>query len=195
MERAKKSGSAIFMYCVIAVAVVVSAVCFGLYYSGKTDNAAVLWTGVTFFTIMYHFWGRIILGNVTKLFPIHYSQAWFRERPFEKKLYRLLRVRKWKGKALTYNPELFSVKDRTLEQIAVTMAKVEVDHWVNELISLSTLLFGVIWGEMWIFTFTAVFAMLFDGQFICIQRYNRPRVLKALAREKRLADRAGRTDV
>lgn len=187
MTKPKKSGSAIFMYIVIAVAVSVSAVCFGLYYSGRTGSTAVLWTGIAFFTLMYHFWVRIILGNVTKLFPIHYSQAWFREQTFEKKLYRLLCVRKWKGKALTYNPELFSVKDRTLEQLAVTMAKVEVDHWVNELVSLSTLLFGIIWGQMWLFASTAVFAMLFDGQFICIQRYNRPRVLKAIAREQRLA--------
>ncbi|MBQ8585660.1 MAG: hypothetical protein IJ452_05185 [Butyricicoccus sp.] len=189
MEKAKKSGSAIFMYCVIALAIAVSGVCFTLYYTGRTDSTAILWTGIAFFTLMYHFWVRIILGNVTKLFPIHYSQVWFREHPFEKKLYRLLRVRKWKDRALTYNPELFSMKDRSLEQIAVTMAKVEVDHWVNELVSLSTLLFGVIWGKMWLFAATAVFAMLFDGQFICIQRYNRPRVLKALVREKRIAEK------
>ena len=50
-------------------------------------------------------------------------------------------------------------------------------------ISLSTLLFGLLWGQLWIFALTAVLAMLFDGQFIVIQRYNRPRVVKILKRQ------------
>ena len=28
----------------------------------------------------------------------------------------------------------------------------EVDHWINEIISLTTILFGFIWGKTWIFT-------------------------------------------
>lgn len=192
VSKPKKSGSAIFMYCVIAVTVFLSAGCFALYYGNVVRSGAVLWTGVTAFTIMYHFWGRIILGNVTKLFPIRYDQWWFKERSFEKKLYRLLQVKRWKGKALTYNPELFSMKDRTPEQIANTTAKAETDHWVNEIISLTTLLFPLLWGEFWIFGITAVLAMLFDGQFIVIQRYNRPRLLRLMELQNARAMRTGR---
>ena len=101
-------------------------------------------------------------------------------RKFEKKLYRILRVKEWKGKALTYNPESFSLKEHSLEEIANTMAKSEVDHWINEVISLSTLLFAIPWGEFWIFCITAIAAMIFDSQFIIIQRYNRPRIIKIL---------------
>ncbi len=125
------------------------------------------------------------MGNVSKLFKNHinYKQKWFKERKFEKGFYKLLRVKEWKGKALTYNPESFSLKEHTLEEIANTMSKSEVDHWINEVISLSTLLFAIPWGELWIFSITAIAAMIFDSQFIIIQRYNRPRIVKILEKE------------
>ena len=188
MGKTKKSGPAIFMYCIITITVIISLVCFVIYYRNINKNEMILWTGISAFTIMYHFWVRIIMGNVCKLFKkhIHYNKWWFKEKKFENKLYKLLRVKKWKGKALTYNPELFSLKDHSLEEVANTMAKVEVDHWVNELISLSTLLFSILWGKFWVFFATAIVAMLFDGQFIIIQRYNRPRVVKIIEIEKRI---------
>jgi len=186
MSRTKKSGPAIFMYCVIAITVITSIVCFTLYYSDIYKNGVILWTGITAFTIMYHFWVRIIMGNVSKLFKKHinYKQWWFKEKKFEKNFYKLLRVKEWKGKALTYNPESFSLKDHSLEEIANTMSKSEVDHWINEAISLSTLLFTISWGQFWIFLITAIAAMIFDSQFIIIQRYNRPRIVKILERKK-----------
>lgn len=187
MSKSKKSGPAIFMYTVIVITVIVSIICFILYYGNIYRNNIILWTGITAFTIMYHFWGRIILNNVSKLFKknINYKQWLFKERKFEKKLYKILRVKDWKGKALTYNPESFSLKEHSLEEIANTMAKSEVDHWINEAISLSTMLFAIIWGEFWIFCLTAVAAMIFDSQFIIIQRYNRPRIVKILERKSK----------
>ena len=68
MPKHKPSGSAIFMYIVIALAVAITVICFTLYYGGVYKDSATLWIGVTAFTIMYHFWGRIIMGNVTMLF-------------------------------------------------------------------------------------------------------------------------------
>ena len=185
MKSTKKSGPAIFMYCVIAITVITSLICFILYYGNIYKNSIILWTGITAFTIMYHFWVRIIMGNVSKLFKNHinYKQWWFKEKKFEKRLYKILHVKDWKGKALTYNPESFSLKEHSLEEIANTMTKSEVDHWINEAISLSTLLFAIPWGEFWIFLISAIAAMIFDSQFIIIQRYNRPRIVKILEKE------------
>ena len=45
-QKKKPSGSAIFMYCVIALGVILSTVCFSLYYSHSTDSGVVLWTGI-----------------------------------------------------------------------------------------------------------------------------------------------------
>lgn len=44
--------------------------------------------------------------------------------------------------------------------------------------------FGLLWGQTWIFVITALAAMIFDAQFIVIQRYNRPRLLKVLEMER-----------
>ena len=187
MNKAKKSGSAIFMYCVIVITIIIWLLCFTLYYRNIYKNSVILWTGITAFTIMYHFWLRIIMGNVSKLFKKHikHNQWLFKERKFEKKLYKLLRVKEWKGKALTYNPEAFSLKEHSLEEISDTMVKSELDHWINEIISLSTLLFAIPWGALWSFAVSAVVAMIFDSQFIIIQRYNRPRVIKILEKENK----------
>ena len=86
MSKTKKSGPAIFMYCVIACTLIVSSVCFIFYYGNIYKNNIILWTGITTFTIMYHLWTRIIMGNVAKLFKkrINYKQWWFKERKFEK---------------------------------------------------------------------------------------------------------------
>jgi len=184
MNKQKKSGAAIFMYCVIAISLALSAICFTLYYTKTKQSSMILWVGIVSFMIMYHLWMRIIMGNVTKLFKIHHSQRWFKERAFEKSLYSFLCVKKWKDRALTYNPELFSLKSYSLEDVANTMAKAEADHWVNEIISLSAILFSLIWGKVWIFALTSFAAMIFDAQFIVIQRYNRPRILKILNMQK-----------
>ena len=92
MEKTKKSGPAIFMYCVIAIAVITSIICFTLYYGDFYKKGVILWTGITAFTIMYHFWVRIIMGNVSKLFKKHinYKQWWFKEKKFEKGFYEFM---------------------------------------------------------------------------------------------------------
>ena len=107
MTKNKKSGPAIFMYIVIAITIITWLICFSLYYGNICKNKVILWIGIVAFTIMYHFWLRIIMGNVSKLFQKHisYKQWWFKERKFEKGLYKVLRVKKWKKRALTYNPE------------------------------------------------------------------------------------------
>jgi len=182
-EKQKPSGPAIFMYAVILVSVITSAVCFFIYYGGSAGNNVVLWVGIVAFMLVYHLWGRIIMGNVSKLFKINPNHPWFKEWQFEKKLYKLLLVKKWKGKALTYNPEAFSLEKHSLDEIALVMTKSEVDHWINEGISLFSILFSLLWGETWIFVLTAVLAMVFDAQFIVIQRFNRPRILRILKKQ------------
>jgi len=184
MKKVSMSGPALFMNSVIGFCALTAGICLGLYYAGICMHSAVLWTGITTFTILFHFGGRILMGNVTKGWKISYRNRWFRELPFENKLYRILRVKAWKGKVLTYDPKAFDMQSQTLEEIATTMAKSETDHWVNEGISLISMTFGLIWGYSWLFILTALFAMAFDAQFIIIQRYNRPRILRLIQRRK-----------
>ena len=194
MKLLNNSGPAIFIYCVITISLITCVTCFSLYYGNVNKTTTIFWVGIVTFTIMYHLWLRLIMGNVCKLFKKHinYNQRWFKPLKFEKRLYKMLQVKKWKGKALTYNPELFSLKDYSLEEIANTMAKVEIDHWINEIISLTTILFSIAWGNLPIFLISALAAMIFDGQFIIIQRYNRPRIVNILqkTKSKKVKDKA-----
>lgn len=184
MNKTKPSGPAIFMYSVIALTVIISLICFTVYYGGISDSGILLWTGIVSFMILYHFGLRIFMGNVTKKQNITYNHPLFRQRSFEKKLYKLLRVRKWKDKVLTFEPEMYDFKNRTLEQLACTMAKSELDHWINEIISVISMFFTFIWGCPAAFIISAVAAMAFDAQFIIVQRYNRPIVLRLMRKKQ-----------
>lgn len=185
MNKTKPSGPAIFMYSVIALTIIISAVCFSVYYCGIFQNGIILWTGIVSFMILYHFGLRIYMGNVTKKWKITYNHPWFRQKKFEKVLYKILRVRKWKDKVLTFEPEMYDFRNRTLEQLATTMAKSETDHWINEIISILSIFFIFIWGCPAAFIISALAAMIFDAQFIVVQRYNRPIVLRLNARKQR----------
>ncbi|MBE6678985.1 MAG: hypothetical protein E7598_00515 [Ruminococcaceae bacterium] len=185
MKKQKLSGPAIFMYGTIVLTVLIAAICFTLYYSGTYKNDLILWCGIVSFMILYHFGLRILMGEVTKRFKINYLHPFYKERRFEKSLYKLLKVRKWKDKVLTFEPENYDFKNRTLEQLATTMSKSELDHWINEVISVFSILFIFIWGCPPAFLISAVAAMLFDAQFIIVQRYNRPVVLRLMNRKSK----------
>ncbi len=185
MKKTKLSGPALFMYSAIALTAIIASICFIVHYSGIYESTLVLWTGIVSFMILYHFGLRILFGNITKLFKIDSNHPWYRQRAFEKKLYKLLKVRKWKDKVLTFDPASFNFKKRTLEQLATTMSKSELDHWINEVISIVSIFFTLLWGNFPAFFISAVAAMLFDAQFIIVQRYNRPIVLKLDEKRKR----------
>lgn len=187
-KEKKLSGPAIFMYSTIAVMILVSTILFILYYGGFTSSGIILWGGIVCFMILYHFGMRIAMGEISKLFGIKYTHPWFKPRSFEKKLYKILRVREWRDKVLTFNPDEFLMEKRTLPEIANTMAKAEVDHWINEIISVTAIFFSLVWGRFPIFLVTSIAAMLFDAQFIVVQRFNRPKVVRLIgAKEKKAA--------
>lgn len=183
MKSSKPSGSAIFMYVTMILTSVIALVCFCIYYTGSVNSQVVLWCGIVSFMILYHFGLRIYMGRVTKRIHIDYKAPFFRQRSFEMSLYKLLKVRRWKDKVLTFEPEMYDFKNRTLEQLAATMAKSETDHWINEIISIISIFFTFIWGCFPAFFISALAAMLFDAQFIIVQRYNRPIVLRVIERK------------
>lgn len=179
------SKPAVFMYGTMLVMALLSCACFGVYYLGFLKNEFVYWTGIVSFMILYHFGLRILFGIITKRFKIDYEHFWFKQRAFEKPLYRFLKVRLWKDKVLTFDPASYDFKNRTLAELATTMAKSELDHWINEVISVVSILFVFVFGCLPAFLITAVLAMLFDAQFIVVQRYNRPIVLRLIERREK----------
>ena len=191
----KKSPIAILIDLIILTTFLVSVTSFILYYFNIIPSNALLWGGIVAFMIMYHLGLRIFFGTITPRFGINYKNRFFKPLFFEERLYEILKVRQWKDKALTYDPDAFSPKKHTWEEIANTMSKSEIDHWINEAISLTSILFSLIWGQFYLFLTTAILAMLFDAQFIVIQRYNRPLVIKLLEKKARLKEKKNTVEV
>ena len=138
---------------------------------------------ITCGTFFYHFAMRLVVGAVVpnRFDPEH---AWFRQRNFEGKVYKFLRLRRWKGKMPTYDPRIFSTQFYTPAEIAKNMCQAEIVHEVIVVLSFIPLLFSLIWGEVWIFFGTSVAAAVIDLVFVMLQRYNRPRLLKILQRRQ-----------
>lgn len=182
MKAKKPSGPELFMNVTMLGCSLVAIVSFFLFYSGIMTLQWILWCGIVSFMILFHFGLRLLFGKFTAKISFNYDHSFFQTKKFEKKIFHLVRIRKWKDKVLTFDPDAYDFKNRTLEQLAATMCKSETDHWINEWISVFSVLFSLIWGHFSLFAITALLAMLFDAQFILVQRYNRPIVLRHMKR-------------
>lgn len=139
---------------------------------------------ITFLTTFYHFAMRLITGEViTLLFKnkaFRPNSMFFRTYGFEDKLYRKLKVKKWKGAMLTAKPEQFDLKTVSVEELLHNIMQAELVHRVIMLLSFVPLLFIIPFGTPLVFILTSIAACLIDMVFVIIQRYNRPRVLRLL---------------
>ncbi len=151
------------------------------------ENAFVLSMGITFGTFSYHLLMRLGVGTVFDLTlknRVRYTAWWFRERKLEKGVYQFLRVKKWKKHVPTYDLDTFSAKKHSMEELVMATCQSELVHEVIILLSFLPLLFAIPFGEFFVFLFTSLAAALFDCTFVIVQRFNRPRLVKLLKREK-----------
>lgn len=142
---------------------------------------------ITFGTMLYHFAMRLAVGGLIDAKyhnRMDYTNPWFAERGFERNLYKLLRVRKWKRWLPTYNPENFDIKRRSPQEIIQTSCQSEVVHGVNMILSFVPVIFSVWFGSLGVFLLTSCAAFLFDGIFVVMQRYNRPRLLRLMKKQQ-----------
>ena len=65
---------------------------------------------ITFATISYHFWMRLIVGYIVNKRmdnKADYTKKWFQLRPAESHFYEMIKVKKWKGNMPSYDLVLF----------------------------------------------------------------------------------------
>lgn len=151
-------------------------------------NSVALSLAITLGTIAYHFLMRLLVGtSINCIFKnnIDYNRLWFKPRKFEKKLYKLLRVRKWTKNIPTYSPETFDITKHSWEEIARATAQAEIVHEVIILFSFLPLLLIIPFGTPLVFILTSLGASLFDSIFVIAQRYNRPKIVAYLNRLKK----------
>ena len=143
--------------------------------------SAAISTGTTF----YHFAMRLTVGNIVPRCIQHpMDHSWFQPKSFEARLYEMLKVKHWKDHMPTYDPASFSLRDNTLEQIVHNSCVSEAVHEIIVLFSFVPLLFALLWGAFPVFLITSVLAAMFDGCFVMMQRYNRPRLIRILAKKE-----------
>ena len=150
---------------------------------------------VTAGTISYHLGVRLLIGHA---FDIAWSRRADRRSTgrqpaqWEQALYRRLHVRRWKKKLPTYTPALFDPTCRSWAEIADAMWQAERIHEANMVASFVPLFFSVWFGAIGAFAATSVLAAGYDLLFVVVQRYDRPRVSRLMAREQQRSGREER---
>lgn len=141
---------------------------------------------ITFVTISYHLWMRLgvgaafnrLMGNRAR-----YQAGWYQLRRWERRLYQLLGLRRWKGKLPTYDPAAF--RQPSLEGLAMVMCQAELVHEVSALLSFCPPLLALWAGDLPVFLATSLLAAAFDLTLAAVQRYNRARIVRILERRGR----------
>jgi hypothetical protein len=128
---------------------------------------------------------RLIVGHLTDRVlqnNIDYTRKWFRQSRFESILYSKLKVKKWKSNMPTYAPQNFDSRVHSWDEIAGAMCQAELVHEVIIVLSFLPVAVSVYFGAFWVFLFTSLLAACYDGLFVIMQRYNRPRVIQLISR-------------
>lgn len=159
---------------------------FILLYENNRMGAA-LSLAITFGTAAYHLGIRLFVGALCLRLMKNradYTAWWFRARGWEKPLYQKLRVKRWKGKMPSYTPEVFDPRIHSWEEIAQAMCQSELVHEIDILCSFLPLFAAIWFGAFPVFLITSVLGAVFDGLFVIMQRYNRPRITGMMERKR-----------
>ena len=169
-----------------ALFLVLLTVIFTIIYQ-YNPNTTILSIAITLGTISYHFLMRLAVGYVINgLYhnEFDYNRKWFQEKGFEKRLYKVLKVKKWKDKMPTFAPEMLNLNIHTWEEIAGAMCQSEVVHSIIVVLCFVPIFASLIWGTFWVFFITSILAAGVEMMFVIMQRYNRPRVIRMIEKQK-----------
>ena len=153
-----------------------------------TESQVIFSVAITFGTIFYHFAVRLAVGYLVDARyhnRMDYTKKWFTEKAFERKLYRKIQVKKWKKWFPTYNPQDFDLKSRSVAEIVQVTCQAEIVHEINMVLSFVPVVFSAWFGSMGVFLLTSCAAFIFDGIFVIMQRYNRPRLMRLMKKNQK----------
>ena len=143
-------------------------------------------------TTAYHFLMRLAVGYAFQCAlhnRVNVRHPWFRTHKWEERLFRLLRVDRWRGRMPTYDPDAFSPRLHTWEEIASAMCQAELVHETIVLFSFLPVFATCVFGDFWIFFATSLAAACYDMMFVMMQRHCRPRVLSVAERQRKRSAR------
>ena len=150
-----------------------------------TENGALEAITITVGVTLYHFAMRLAVGTIVNSVmknKADHKNAWFREKSFEDKLYKFLRVREWKKYIPTYSPQTFDTSTKTVNEIIGATCQAEVVHEIIMALSLLPIALIPLFGGAIAMIITSILSMAFDSLFVIIQRYNRPKLVRVMKR-------------
>ena len=172
----------ITVFLIIAFAILLPL--FLIIRNGILESVTIT-VGVT----LYHFAMRLMVGGIVNLImknKAKYDNIWFREKSFERRLYKLIRVRNWKKHLPTYSPDTFDTKKKTVSEIVGASCQAEIVHEIIVVLSLLPIALIPFLGGATAMVITSILAMLYDSLFVILQRYNRPKLLRVMKRFQKL---------
>ena len=162
-----------------AVFSIVLTILFGIL-NMKYEDGVWLPIAITFGTISYHLWMRLAVGELYDRIlqnHVNYSRKWFQVSQRELRLYEKLKVKKWKSQMPTYDSTAFDPRRHTWDEIAQAMCQSELVHETIILLSFVPILASIWFGALPVFVITSILSAGYDGMFVMMQRYNRPRII------------------
>ena len=154
-----------------------------------TNNAFAEVVTITVGVTLYHFAMRLAVGSVVNAIMKNnadHKSVWFREKSFERRLYKLLRVRRWKKYIPTYSPDTFDAGKKTVKEIVGATCQAEIVHELIMALSLLPIALIPFLGGAAALIITSALSMLVDSAFVILQRYNRPKIVRVMERFDRL---------
>ena len=180
----------------IAIISVLLTVAFGVLYQ-TISNSVIFSLMITSGTIAYHFIIRLLIGTMVNWKmknKADVTKKWYYVSVSELKLYDKLKVKKWKNKMPTYDEDTFDVSKHTWEEIIQATCQSEIVHEVNALFSFFPIVASVWFGSFGVFLITSTLGAAFDMMFVCMQRFNRSRLLKMVTKRKHTHSKSGGTE-
>lgn len=167
------------MKCILGISAMMT-ITFAVLYQ-YFNNSFVLSLIITFATITYHFLIRLMVGGVCSFFmknKADYTKCWFRVGDREWNFYKIIKVKKWKGKMPTYIKDTFDITKHTWDEILQATCQSELVHEVNVVFSFLPILASIWVGAFEVFFITSILSAVFDLMFVFMQRFNRTRIMK-----------------
>lgn len=175
-----------FVYVVSIASMVLMFIFFITYFNTKSNNSLVF--GISMMAVCYHFISRIAITTMFNSFYtseiVNPNENRFQQKSFEKGLYRKIKVRRWKNSFSSFDPNNFSLRFYSIDELIFEGCKAEMTHWICLFVGLLSLIFTVWFGAFTIYLAASVIGAIYDLAIIVVQRFNRPRLMKVAASGK-----------
>ncbi len=176
---------AMFLYMIISG---VLFIVFRLLYNACSVGF-ILYLRDIFLLIFLHLLINHVVAPIVFLIfrrRFNYNNYWFRPKRFEKTLYTVLKVKKWKGKLGVYLDDQFSISVHPIENVINMMCHAEIVHESIAVCSFLSILLSQYGVNLALTIVTSALFAVLHLSFSIVQRYNRPRLIKIKERKLKL---------